>query len=129
MTPVEKDPAAGLNAAVAATFRGERGALGMTIEELADQSGVPARSLMRFLNAQRHMDMAVVEAIARALNMTPAEAIEGAQLRLAKAHAELPQLDVQRGVEVEVSDDYTSMEGADRAARSEDAEKPTLGNS
>lgn len=92
MAPLEKDPTAGLNAAVAAAFRAERGALGMTFDELSEKSGVPVRSLMRFLNAQRHMDVAVVDAISEGLGMTPLEVIENAQRRLAKAVAELPQI-------------------------------------
>lgn len=96
MTPVP-GPNVGLNAAVAAELRAERAAQRVTLQELADESSVPLMSVRRYLNADRHIDIATLNALAIALGTTAVEVVESAQVRMAREAAdalseELPNL-------------------------------------
>lgn len=80
MTPVE--PASnGLNAAVAARLQAERAALGLTVEQLAQASGVPYASLRRYLKAERDIDVATLAALCEVLRIGPDQLVRDAVTR------------------------------------------------
>jgi transcriptional regulator with XRE-family HTH domain len=68
MTPIP-DPSTGLNAAVAAEVRAELGRRKVSIQALADKADIPYGTLRRYVNAERHMDVAALGAIAAALDV------------------------------------------------------------
>lgn len=84
MTPVERDHAAGLNGALAAAMRAERAANGLTLDQVADRSGIPLVSVQRYMAGKRAIDVAALAALADALDLTPRELIEAAEGRLAR---------------------------------------------
>lgn len=73
MAPVEKDPARGLNGALAAEIRAQQGARNIKTSALSELSGIERVTLTRYLKPTRPINTAVVEAIARALDMDPGE--------------------------------------------------------
>lgn len=76
----------GLNAALAAVLRAERGASkAMTNKWLADKTGLTVASVQRYLAGDRHMDVNHLAAFADALGMTPAELADKARERLVLA--------------------------------------------
>lgn len=75
----------GLSAAVAATLSGERVATRTSYDELADRSGIPVRSLKRYLSGERDMKLDIIERIADALGMTLAEVVTAAAARRDRA--------------------------------------------
>lgn len=81
MTPIE-GPEGGLNAAVAAELRAERAAQNLTVQELAEISDVPYASLRRYLAAERHIDVTVLAALAKALGTTPPDLVFAATERM-----------------------------------------------
>jgi transcriptional regulator with XRE-family HTH domain len=81
MTPIE-GPDAGLNAAVAAELRAERAAQNLTVQELAERSAVPYASLRRYLAAERHIDVATLETLAKALGTSTPDLVWAATERL-----------------------------------------------
>lgn len=81
----QDDPGVGLNAAVAAEVRGEIAARGWTLKDLEAASGVNYFTVRRLLAAERHMTLAVLEALAKALDTTAGEIVGDAQTRLARA--------------------------------------------
>lgn len=85
MNSVEKDPAKGLNAALAATLNGERVASGMTFDELATATGISKRTLLRKLSTfERALDIDEAASIAAAFNLTLGQALEMATARLSR---------------------------------------------
>ncbi len=82
MSPVEKDPSAGINAAVAAELRAERGAQKVTVDALG--SGVPKRTLLRLLNAERGIALGPLAAIAEALDVPVSLVVSRAEERLGR---------------------------------------------
>lgn len=97
MSPIEKDPSVGINAAVAAELRAERGAQKITVEALAQRSGVPKRTLLRLLNAERGIAMEPLTAIAGALNVPVSLVVSRAEERLEReAAADVDQEDLGR---------------------------------
>lgn len=82
MSLIEKDPSVGINAAVAAELRAERGAQKITVEALAQRSGVPKRTLLRLLNAERGIAVEPLTAIAGALNVPVSLVVSRAEERL-----------------------------------------------
>ncbi len=88
MTPPVEGPTEGLNAAVAAELRAEAGARRLNDKALALAAGVNYASLRRWLGKdvgnERHIDVAVLDAVCRALGTTPALIVEAAQIRLAR---------------------------------------------
>ena len=81
MSPIEKDPSAGFNAAVAVELRAERAARQITIDELAARSDVPKRTLIRLLNAERAVNVEHLHAIAHALGCSARDIMARAQQR------------------------------------------------
>lgn len=68
-----------MNEAVAKAISAERGAAGMTIKELAEKSGVPERTLIRLLKAERDIKVDQLAALADVFGITPAALIAEAQ--------------------------------------------------
>lgn len=81
MTPIEKDPSKGFNAVIAATIRAERGARRMTIDDLARESDIPRRTLIRILNEERAVNIEHLAAIADAYGLTVTELVKRAEDR------------------------------------------------
>lgn len=81
-----------MNKAVAKAIGAERNIAGLTVRKLAAVSGIPERSLMRILQAERDIKINQVQAIARALKLYPHEIIEHAEQILARASREAPTL-------------------------------------
>ena len=67
---------------MAQQLRAERAASGMTVDQLAEKSGVPKRTLMRLLNEQRGIDIAHLASLADAVGLTLAEFVGRATARL-----------------------------------------------
>lgn len=84
---IDDDPGAGLNDALARTIDGERVANRMTQDDLAAKAGIPSRTLQRYLSSERHMSIAVVERLARALDKKPTALLRVAELRLSAEDA------------------------------------------
>lgn len=84
MTPIERDPSQGLNAEVASVLRAERAAMRnrLTQDELAELADIPVVSLRRYLNAQRHIDVATLASICQAMEINPGDVIATAAARL-----------------------------------------------
>lgn len=86
MNTVEKDPAKGLNAALAATLNGERVASGMTFDELAAATGISKRTLLRQLSTmERHIDISHVATIAAAFDLSVVDVMLAAEARMNRA--------------------------------------------
>lgn len=80
MTPPIQEPREGLNAAVAAEIRAEQGRRKLSVQALAELTGIPYGSLRRYLNAERHIDVAVLAEICQALDVAPDEFIRRARV-------------------------------------------------
>lgn len=98
MSPVEKDPSVGINAAVAAELRAERGAQKITVDALAQRSGIPKRTLLRLLNAERGITLGPLAAITEALDVPMSLVVSRAEERLGReASASAVAVDVGAG--------------------------------
>lgn len=85
MTKIENDPSKGLNAAVAATLNGERAAVKMTFDQLAIETGISKRTLLRLLSTtERHIDVQALETIAAALELNVQDVVDAAVARLGR---------------------------------------------
>lgn len=73
-----------MNEATSKAIGAERGIAGMTVRDLASASGIPERSLMRVLQAERDIKVNQVAQIAAALGIYPHELIETAEQLLAR---------------------------------------------
>lgn len=82
METSDKNPATGLNGALAAVLRGERAAKRLSLDQLAASSQVSRRTLIRLLNAERTMGLEQAAAIAAALGLRLPDALERAEERL-----------------------------------------------
>jgi transcriptional regulator with XRE-family HTH domain len=67
--------------ALAAALRAERAARKMTTKDLASKSGIPERSMIRYLEAERVVDMKVLAKFARGFGMKPSELLAEAERR------------------------------------------------
>jgi len=76
-----------LNAAVAAELRAERGAVGMTIAQVIEKSGIGKSQILRLLNNQRAIDMNDLALISHALDVEPNDIMGRAQARLNREDA------------------------------------------
>lgn len=86
MSTVEKDPAKGLNAALAATLNGERVASGMTFDELAAETGISKRTLLRQLSTmERNIDISHVASMAAAFGLTVVDVMLAAEARMGRS--------------------------------------------
>jgi transcriptional regulator with XRE-family HTH domain len=66
----ESPHAEGFNGAAVRQVKAERAASGMTVDQLAAASGIPIRSLVRYLNFERAIDLAIIEKLADGLGMS-----------------------------------------------------------
>ena len=82
METSDRNPASGLNGALAAVLRGERAAQRLSLDQLAASSQVSRRTLIRLLNAERTMGLEQAAAIAAALGLRLPDALERAEGRL-----------------------------------------------
>ncbi|GAA3209409.1 hypothetical protein ACFP63_11110 [Oerskovia jenensis] len=79
-----------INEATARAIAAERAISGMTVRELAARAGIPERSLMRVLQAEREIKVVQVAQLAEAFEIYPHEIIERAEVILARAEKERP---------------------------------------
>lgn len=90
----ESSPRGDLNAAIAATLNGERAAAGLTFEQLADKTGISARSLKRYLSGTardpRDLTVTSLGEITMALNISIGEVIRRAEQRLERGSGSPP---------------------------------------
>lgn len=68
-----------MNEAVSKAIASERAIAGMTVKELSEKSGVPERSLMRVLQAEREIKVNQLAQIAAGLDIYPHEIVESAE--------------------------------------------------
>ena len=64
--------AEGLNGAVVRQVKAERAASGMTVDQLAAASGIPVRTLVRYLTFKRAVSLETVDKLAAGLGLSPA---------------------------------------------------------
>jgi len=99
MTSIAK-PDEGLNAAVAAELRAERAAKDLTAKQLSALAGVPYASLRRYLGAERHIDVATLAELCRALDLDVVALVARAAERLGRERPggshDLPTLSERR---------------------------------
>ena len=81
-----------MNEAVAKAISAERNVAGLTVRKLAELAGIPERSLMRVLQAERDIKVNQVEQIAHALRLYPHEIIERAEIILERSTRQPPTL-------------------------------------
>lgn len=84
---MDTNPGNGLNDALAAELRAERGAKQISMDALADRSGLARSSVLRYLNAQRVIPIDALDALAVALGVTPRELVHRAEARRDRAAA------------------------------------------
>lgn len=70
--------------AVAAELRAQRERLHMTFPALADTTGIPRNTLMRYLNGYRDIPLAAFGRIARALQLDASKLLDAVQADLQK---------------------------------------------
>ena len=125
METSDKNPATGLNGALAAVLRGERAAKRLSLDQLAASSQVSRRTLIRLLNAERTMGLEQAAAIAAALGLRLPDALERAEERLeaeeAATLAPEPPLSVQELRQQRLQADAMPVEeAADARPRADD---------
>jgi len=81
-----------INEATARAIAAERAISGMTVRELAARAGIPERSLMRVLQAEREIKVLQVAQLAEAFEIYPHEIIERAEVIMARGDKEKPSL-------------------------------------
>jgi transcriptional regulator with XRE-family HTH domain len=79
-----------INEATARAIAAERAISGMTVRELAARAGIPERSLMRVLQAEREIKVVQVAQLAEAFAIYPHEIVERAEVILARAERDRP---------------------------------------
>lgn len=79
-----------INEATARAIAAERAIAGITVRALAAKAGIPERSLMRVLQAEREIKVVQVAQIAQALEIYPHEIIERAEVILARSEKSGP---------------------------------------
>lgn len=90
MAPSDRDPSEGINAAIAAELRAERAAKRLTIDELSDKSGIPRRTLLRLLAAERHINVDQLAGLAVGLGVSQSDLFARGAARL-KREQEIDQ--------------------------------------
>lgn len=61
----------GLERAVVRQVQAERAARGLTVEQLAEVSGIPPRTLFRYLSGERSMPLKALGQLAEGLRLSP----------------------------------------------------------
>ena len=85
MANIDKDPAKGLNAAVAAELRAERVAQEITLDVLVGRVGLSRNTVWRLLNCERLITIEALMELAEALGVSVLEIVERAEKRLSKS--------------------------------------------
>jgi transcriptional regulator with XRE-family HTH domain len=80
-------PLTKLETALAATFKGERNAAGLSLDQMAEATGLNRQVYYRLETGQRHASMAQIEKVADALGVTVAWLIKDASDRADRAAA------------------------------------------
>lgn len=71
-----------LNQAVADVLRGELASRRWTLEDLSAASGIPKVSVQRYVAGSRNIDVAILEALSRALEVSAADVMAAAVERM-----------------------------------------------
>lgn len=87
MTTTTTPPLTPLEIALAATFKGERNAAGLSLDDMADRTGMNRMVYYRLETAQRHASMAQIEKVADALGLSVNWLIKDATDRAERAAA------------------------------------------
>lgn len=82
MAPDTDDYGLAFAQAVAAELRAERSRLRVSFPDLAERTGIPRNTLLRYLNGQRDIPMPAFGRIARALGIDAGEMLDAIQTRL-----------------------------------------------
>lgn len=82
-------PLTALETALAATFKGERNAAGLSLDQMAEKTGLNRQVYYRLETAQRHASMAQIEKVAAALGVSVTWLIKDASDRADRAAAAL----------------------------------------
>lgn len=88
MVNIAKDPAIGLNGAVAAELRPERAAKGITFDALTERVSLSKSTLLLLFNARRLISLEALVEITSALGISVIEIIERAENRLEREPSE-----------------------------------------
>ena len=88
MVNIAKDPAIGLNGAVAAELRAERAAKGITFDTLTERVNLSKSTLLFLFNARRLISLEALAEITSALDISVIEIIERAENRLERELSE-----------------------------------------
>ena len=88
MANIAKDPAIGLNGAVAAELRPERAAKGITFDALTERVSLSKSTLLLLFNARRLISLEALVEITSALGISVIEIIERAENRLEREPSE-----------------------------------------
>ena len=94
MAAIKRDPASGLNAAVAAELRAERAARRVSVAELSERSGVSRSTLLRVLNTERAISMESLFALSEALGVSASSLVQRAENRLSEESVDTAHDDV-----------------------------------
>lgn len=81
-----------MNEAVASAISAERSIAKMTVRALSEAAGIPERSLMRVLQAERDIKVNQIADLAQALGIYPHELLEHAEQILARSRRSRPAL-------------------------------------
>ena len=82
MKPAERDP---VNAAIAEVLRVRRAELELTLNDVAEASGIKFQAVQRYLQGDRPMLLSNFLALARALGLDPAEVMAQAVTGIEKS--------------------------------------------
>jgi DNA-binding helix-turn-helix protein len=88
MVNIAKDPAVGLNGAVAAELRAERAAKGITFDALTERVSLSKSTLLLLFNARRLISLEALVEITSALGISVIEIVERAENRLEREPSE-----------------------------------------
>jgi transcriptional regulator with XRE-family HTH domain len=82
MAPDSDDYGHAFTQAVAAELRAERSRLRVSYPDLAEASGIPRNTLLRYLNGQRDIPLPAFGRIARALELDAGQVLDAIQAQL-----------------------------------------------
>jgi transcriptional regulator with XRE-family HTH domain len=84
MTPVEPDPSAGLNGAVAGELRAAKARRQSSNEQIAERSAIPLVSVNRYMAGKRPINLAILAELAAALEVDPSDVVSSALTELSR---------------------------------------------
>lgn len=106
-----------MNEATAKAIAAERAAAGLTTKRLAEESGIPERTLIRILKAERDIKVTQLAQLADVFNLYPHELIE---------EAERFQRRAQRTPSVPVTDEKQALATGERSPALDDGPDAAL---